>query len=118
MEDWEGPEGFNLTADRRSFYKEGEEEKAYVGFDIPGLVPLFTNPGDMIVFAHRTYHGAFPNQIDEIRLSCAIGFRNRAHHIDIPWEIPEDGRQFLADLPPHFQQYTHGYTSIDVGWRG
>ena len=50
VEDWEGPEGFNMTSDRRSFYKAGEEEKAYVGFDIPGLVPLFTNPGDMIVF--------------------------------------------------------------------
>ena len=75
MENWEGPEGFNLTAGQDvSFYKIGEEEKAYVGFDIPGLVPFFTNPGDMIVFAHRTYHGAFPNQIDEIRLSCGVGF--------------------------------------------
>ena len=118
VEDWEGPEGFNMTTDRRSFYKDGEEEKAYVGFDIPGLVPLFTNPGDMIVFAHRTYHGAFPNQIDEIRLSCAIGFRSREHRIDIPWEIPDDGRQFLADLPPHLHQYTHGYTSIDLNWHG
>ena len=87
MENWEGPEGFNLTADKRSFYKIGEEEKPYTGFDIPGLVPLFTNPGDMIVFAHRTYHGAFPNQIDEIRLSCGVGFRHRDHHIDIPWRF-------------------------------
>lgn len=118
VENWEGPEGFNLTADRRSFYKEGGEEKAYNDFDIPGCVPLFTNPGDMIVFAHRTYHGAFPNQIDEIRLSCAIGFRRRDHHIDIPWEIPEVGKKFLADLPQHLHKYTHGYTSIDAGWRG
>ena len=118
VENWEGPEGFNLTADRRSFYKIGEEEKAYVGFDIPGLVPFFTNPGDMIVFAHRTYHGAFPNQIDEIRLSCGVGFRSRDHHIDIPWEIPDEGKQFLADLPPHLQQYTHGYTSINLNWQG
>ncbi len=118
VENWEGPEGFNLTADKRSFYKEGEEEKGYVGFDIPGLVPLFTNPGDMIVFAHRTYHGAFPNQADEIRLSCAVGFRSREHHIDIPWEIPEEGRQFLADLPQHLHQYTDGYTSINLGWQG
>ncbi|RKU38866.1 hypothetical protein C6496_05020 [Candidatus Poribacteria bacterium] len=118
VENWEGPEGFKMTADRRSFYKEGEEEKAYTGFDIPGLVPLFTNPGDMIVFAHRTYHGAFPNQIDEIRLSCAIGFRSREHQIDIPWEIPTEGKEFLADLPSHLHQYTHGYTSIDVAWRG
>ena len=118
VENWEGPEGFKMTADRRSFYKEGEEEKAYVGFDIPGLVPLFTNPGDMIVFAHRTYHGAFPNEIDEIRLSCGVGFRSRDHHIDIPWEIPNEGKQFLADLPPHLHQYTQGYTSIDLAWRG
>jgi len=29
--------------------KEGGGEKAYVGFDVEGLVPLFTNLGDMIV---------------------------------------------------------------------
>jgi len=118
LEDWDGPQGFYLTADRRSFYKAGEKEKAYAGFDIPGLVVLFTNPGDMIVFAHRTYHGAFPNQTDEIRLSCAIGFRARHHKIDIPWEIPDVGKQFLANLPPHLRQYTHGYTSIDTSWQG
>ncbi|MCG9127929.1 phytanoyl-CoA dioxygenase family protein [Candidatus Poribacteria bacterium] len=118
VEDWDGPEGFNLTADKRSFYKIGGEEKAYTGFDVPGCVPLFTNGGDMIVFAHRTYHGAFPNQLDKIRLSCAIGFRDQSHHIDIPWEIPDVGKQFLVDLPQHLQKYTHGYTSINMGWRG
>ena len=118
VENWEGPEGFNLTSDKRSFYKIGGEEKAYNGFDVPGCVPLFTNGGDMIVFAHRTYHGAFPNQLDEIRLSCAIGFRDRSHHIDIPWEIPEVGKQFLSDLPSHLHKYTQGYTSINMEWRG
>jgi len=118
VEGWSGPQGFKMMANKGSFYKEKETEKAYGGFDVPGLVPLFTNPGDMIVFAHRTYHAAFPNQTGEIRLSCAIGFRARHHRIDIPWEIPEIGKQFLADLPPHLQQYTHGYTSIDLDWRG
>lgn len=118
VEGWEGPEGFRLTTDKRSFYPEEEEEHYYAGFDIPGLVPLFTNGGDMIVFAHRTYHGAFPNQLDETRLSCAIGFRDRNHRIDIPWEIPEDGQRFLAEIPEHLQQYTDGYTSIDMEWRG
>ena len=118
LENWEGPEGFNLTADRRSFYRAGEAEKPYDGFDVPGAVSLFTNPGDMIVFAHRTYHAAcFANRTDEIRLSCAIGFRDRRHFIEVPWEIPEGGKQFLADLPPHLQRYTHGYTSIDLNWR-
>ena len=118
LENWSGPEGFRLTSDKKSFYPEGTEEKAYNGFDVPGIVPLFTNPGDMIIFAHRTYHGAFPNQTDQVRLSCAIGFRARNHQIDIPWQIPEKGQQFLAELPSHLQRHTHGYTSIDTSWRG
>ncbi|MEM7029411.1 MAG: phytanoyl-CoA dioxygenase family protein [Chloroflexota bacterium] len=118
VEGWPGPEGFKLTVDKRSFYREGEEERPYKGFDIPGLVPLFTNGGDMIVFAHRTYHGAFPNQLPDTRLSCAIGFRDRNHRIDIPWEIPAEGKQFLKDLPQHLHRYTDGYTSIDMNWRG
>ena len=117
-EDWTGPEGFKLTANRSSFYPENEEESHYNGFDIPGLVPLFTGGGDMIVFAHRTYHGAFPNQIDEVRLSCAIGFRDKTHRIDVPWEIPEEGERFLQNLPEHLQCYTDGYTSINLEWKG
>ena len=115
--DWQGPEGFSLTADRKSFYPQGAEPSAYDGFDIPGLVPLFTNPGDMIIFAHRTYHGAFPNKSDDVRLSCAIGFRDQRNRIDVLWEIPESGRQFLDDLPERLQKYVDGYTSIDVGWK-
>ena len=117
VEGWEGPEGFKMTAGNKSFYPEGEEEKPYTSHHVPGLVPLFTNPGDMIVFAHRTYHWAFGNKTDDVRLSCAIGFRDRNHKIDIPWEIPEAGRKFMADLPEHLQKYLDGYTSIDVGWK-
>ena len=117
VENWQGPEGFSMAAGRRSFYPQGEEPAPYSGFDIPGIVPLFTNPGDMIIFAHRTYHGAFPNKSDEVRLSCGVGFRDRTHRIDIPWEIPEVGRKFLEDLPEHLHRYVDGYTSIDVGWQ-
>jgi hypothetical protein len=117
VENWKGPEGFKMTADMRSFYPEDQAEQAYDGFDIPGLIPLFTNGGDMIVFAHRTYHGAFPNRLPDTRLSCAIGFRDRNHRIEIPWEIPESGKWFLENLPDHLQRYTDGYTSIDVGWK-
>jgi hypothetical protein len=116
--DWKGPKGFKLTANRNSFYPADKAEHGYAGFDIPGLVPLFADGGDMILFAHRTYHSAFPNQIDETRLSCGIGFRDRAHRIDIPWEIPAEGRWFLDNLPDHLQRYTDGYTSIDLEWRG
>ena len=118
VEGWEGPEGFRLTSDRRSFYPEGEEEHQYDGFDIPGLVPLFTSGGDMIVFAHRTYHGAFANSTDQVRLSCGVGFRPRDHRIEAPWEIPEAGQWFLENLPEHLRRYTDGYTSIDIEWSG
>ena len=118
IEGWGGPNGFRLTGDRRSFYKIGDVERAYTGFDVPGLVPLFTEPGDMIVFAHRTYHAAFPNHTDKIRLSCAIGFRSRQQRIKVPWEMPKAAEKFLNDLPEHLHQYTDGYTSIDNNWRG
>jgi hypothetical protein len=118
VEGWEGPEGFSMTADRRSFYPEGEEERRYNSHDVPGLVPMFTDPGDMIVFAHRTYHWAFGNRMDEVRLSCAIGFRDSSHKIDVPWEIPEVGQKFMVDLPEHLRSYLDGYTSINTGWRG
>jgi len=117
VEGWEGPEGFRMTSNRSSFYPEGGEEKPYNSHDVPGLVPMFTDPGDMIVFAHRTYHWAFGNTLDDVRLSCAIGFRDRNHKIDIPWEIPEAGQRFLEKLPDHLHRYVDGYTSIDVGWR-
>ena len=99
-EDWEGPEGFALTGDRRSFYPGGAEESSCDGFDIPGLIPLFTDPGDMIVFAHRTYHGAFPNGLAEPRLSCAIGFRDRNHRIDVPGRYRRGAAGSSPNCPP------------------
>lgn len=118
VEGWEGPEGFKLTKDRTSFYPAGEEEHRYAGFDIPGLVPFFTNPGDMIIFAHRTYHGAFPNQADETRLSCAVGFRRRDQQLEVPWPLPESSKAFIAALPKHLRHYTQGYTGIERNWKG
>lgn len=117
--DWQGPEGFHLTADRRSFYPaDGEGERRYDGFDIPGLVPLFTDPGDCIVFAHRTFHGAFPNREEHQRMSCAVGFRRKSHVIDAPWDLPESSRRFIDALPERFRGYTEGYTGIDPTFKG
>ena len=118
VEGWTGPEGFHLTADRTSFYRVDEPESRYSGFDIPGLVPFFTCPGDMIVFAHRTYHGAFSNALEADRLSCAIGFRRRDHRIEAPWDLPESARAFIDALPDHLKHYADGYTGIERSWRG
>ncbi|MEE2659423.1 MAG: phytanoyl-CoA dioxygenase family protein [Candidatus Latescibacterota bacterium] len=117
VKDWPGPEGFELTEDRRSFYRPGTDEVRYDGFDVPGLVPLFTEPGDCIVFAHRTQHAAFPNREDQPRLSCAVGFRPTEIRIDAPWKLPESGERFVAELPQRLWCYVDGYTGIDPSWK-
>lgn len=115
--DWPGPEGFTLTADCTSFYPKGGEAKGYIGFDVPGSVPLFTDPGDMIVFAHRTYHAAFPNQTDRVRLSCGLNFRPRQVQVDAPWPLAEAGRAFVKAQPAHVQPLVANYVGIDPSWR-
>ena len=115
---WQGPEGFQMLPNRRSFYPAGEEPCAYSGFDVPGLVPIFADPGDMIVFAHRTYHAAFPNRTDNVRLSCALGFRPSDYKIKAPWPLPESAVAFKKSLPDRHRAYVEDYSGIDVDWRG
>jgi ectoine hydroxylase-related dioxygenase (phytanoyl-CoA dioxygenase family) len=115
--EWRGPEGFEMTPDRVSFYRRGADVKAHVGMDVPGLVPLITEPGDMIVFAHRTYHAAYPNQTDRVRLSCGLNFRPRTERIDAPWPLPESAQAFVNSLPPRLQPLVENYTGVDFSWR-
>ena len=118
VEDWAGPAGFALTPDRRSFHRRGSEPESYVGFDVPGMVPLFTDPGDMIIFAARTYHAAFSNQIDQVRLSCGLGFRPRSYRIEAPWPLSESAQAFIKALPPRHQHFVENYVGLDMDWRG
>ncbi len=115
--DWAGPEGFEFTPDRQSFYPKGSEPKGYVGFEVPGLVPLFTDPGDEIIFAARTYHAAFSNQTDRVRLSCGLGLRPRNVRIHAPWPLPETSHTFINALPDHLQPLVENYTGIEPSWR-
>ncbi len=114
---WPGPEGFELTADKSSFYPKGSEPKGYNGFEIPGLVPLFTEPGDEIIFAARTYHSAFPNQTDQVRLSCGLGLRARTMRIEAPWPLSETAKTFINAQPPQLQPLVADYVGIDPSWR-
>ncbi|MCY3904407.1 MAG: phytanoyl-CoA dioxygenase family protein [Caldilineaceae bacterium] len=118
VEDWEGPEGFQLTPDRGSFHPVGTEPHGHIGFDVPGLVPLFTDPCDEIVFADRTYHSAFPNRVDRVRLSCGVGFRPRGYPLNAPWPLSETARAFIKAIPEHLKPMVEEYVGIDTSWRG
>ena len=115
---WPGPAGFRLTNDQSSFYRDGGDPAGYVGFDVPGMVPLFTEPGDEIVFAARTYHAAFPNQTNQVRLSCGIGLRPRSMRIDAPWPLSLTAKAFIEAQPIHIQLMVENYVGIDPSWRG
>ena len=118
MADWEGPEGFQLTPDKRSFHPIGTEPHNYVGFDVPGLVPLFGEPVDQLVFATRTYHAAFPNRIDRVRPLL----RRRLPPQGItrstrPGRFPKRRRRSRKRFLSVFQHYVEEYTGIQNDWR-
>ena len=73
-------------------------------------------PGDCILFADRTFHGAFPNREDQTRLSCGCGFRKKSDVIDAPWELPATARAFVDALPERHKRYVDGYTGIDTSF--
>ena len=81
------------------------------------MVPLFGEPTDQLVFATRTYHAAFPNRIDRVRLSCGVGFRPKAYKIDAPWPLPDTAKAFIKALPERYQHYVEEYTGIQNDWR-
>lgn len=115
--DWPGPEGFEFTAFRSSFYPKGTEPKAYDRMDVPGMVPLFTEPGDLIIFAARTYHAAFPHTGDELRMTCGFVCRPGWTSYPVPWPLPESARRFVESLPERLRPFVRHYTGIDLSWR-
>jgi hypothetical protein len=114
--DWQGPEGFAFTEGRYSFYPRGDKPQAYARMDVPGMLPVITEPGDVIIFNGRTYHGVFPHHGSEIRLTCGLGVRSESTPMNPPWAMPERGRRFLAGLPEELRPWFAGYPSIDENW--
>jgi len=114
--DWPGPEGFEFTPYRKSFYPRGTPVREYTGMDVPGVLPLFTDPGDLILFASRTYHGVYPHQGTEPRLSCACNFRPGRHGINAPWHLSKKARAFIDSQPPHVRPVVEYYSGLESGW--
>ncbi|PCJ60860.1 MAG: hypothetical protein COA79_07315 [Planctomycetota bacterium] len=116
--DWQLPEGFEFTNYKKSFRRIGDTEEGYQKFDIPGAIPIITDPGDLILFTKNTYHAANANQENEIRLSCgAIGFRPKRIKINAPWDWPKSTHDFKARLDQKYHHYLDGYTSIVPDWK-
>ncbi|MBM3265994.1 MAG: phytanoyl-CoA dioxygenase family protein, partial [candidate division Zixibacteria bacterium] len=114
--DWPGPPGFVFSEGRRSFYPPDAEAKWHARMDVPGVLPLLTDPGDLIVFAERTYHGVFPHNGDEVRLSCGIAFRPGRTPYPVPWPLPDSAIAFKKSLPDTLQPLVEHYTSIHPEW--
>lgn len=116
-EDWQAPEGFEFTAGRRSFYKKGADAVAHLHMDdVPGAMPVIAEPGDMIIFAERTYHGVYPHRGSETRLSCGMSFRKQSYKTEQLWPLSESAQQFIEFCPPDIKPIVEGYWGMGGKW--
>jgi hypothetical protein len=85
--------------------------------DVPGIVPMFTDPGDLIIFLSRTYHGVYPHNGTEPRFSCACNFRPGRHSINAPWNLSEQAKKFIASQPESVKPMVEYYAGMDRTWK-
>jgi len=86
--------------------------------DFPEAFPLITDPGDLIIFAERTYHGVFPHNGTEVRLSCGLNFRPKSYQHTESWTLPDSAKKFITDCPTEVCHLVDQYLGIDWNWRG
>lgn len=80
-------------------------------FDMPGVVSIHAEPGDLILFAARTWHAAHP-LAGMVRHSLGIALRPAAITIPTPEETPASTVRFLNSLPADIAPLFRGY----AGW--
>ena len=117
-DDWPGPAGFAFTEGRKSFHRLGEPPLHYDRFDAPEMVPLRIDPGDLLLYSLRLYHGAAA-QPEGLRRACAVLLRPAEPPLRVRGRAqPESSRHFLQHLPDRYRRFAHNYVGIDYGWRG
>lgn len=116
-EHWSGPDGFELNETMSSFKRPGSDTLRHDDMQVSGVLPLVTDPGDMILFAGRTYHAVFPNAGREIRLSCGIKFRPGQTSFPVPWARPESASRFIRAAPETAFPLVEHYTGYDPDWK-
>jgi len=130
---WTGPEGYRMVNHGKSFrpanggddpeVPDGQAMREISTWEhplemaVPGAVAVEAEPGDLILFANLTYHSAMRTEIDEPRLSCAIGFRPRGPMPnDVPWPLDPHAQRFVDSVPADLRPYFEHYVSIDPDW--
>jgi hypothetical protein len=117
-EEWIAPEGFDFTARKKSFHKKGTEPIAYDKMDdVPGAIPVIAEPGDLIVFAERTYHGVYPHRGSVTRLSCAMSFCPKQYQPEQVWSRSEEAQRFIDSSSNEVKPLVEGYLGLDREWR-
>jgi len=116
-EDWAAPEGFEFTARKGSFRRIGSELGAHDRMDdVPGAMPVVAEPGDLIVFAERTYHGVYKHNGSVTRLSCGMSFRKKNFQPPQVWPLPESAERFIGSCSDEVKPLVEGYLGIDRMW--
>lgn len=113
-EDWRPPEGFHMDEERRFLHRDGDDTP-YSKLDMPGMIPVIADPGDLIIFSALTLHVNMETK--ERRYSCGMAFRPKSIQIDVPWKLTENAQKMIDRLPEHLKHYTEGYTGIDLNWK-
>jgi ectoine hydroxylase-related dioxygenase (phytanoyl-CoA dioxygenase family) len=111
-EHWTPPSPWRLSSDRHLLLgPQGQTP----GMDVPGAIPIHAEPGDLIIFAARTYHAAYPLD-DAPRISCSLCLRPRSTRIKAPWQRSLQCQDFLRSLPSTLAPWFDGYVGIDPAW--
>lgn len=114
--DWQPPEGYELSYDRRFLRKKGDS-KPLLDMNIPGAMPVVMGPNDMVLFDLATYHGVFNHQGTQTRLSCALVLRDRALPFTVPWTRPAGAQQLVDSVAADLKPYFNDYVGLDNRWR-
>lgn len=116
-DDWPAPDGFAFSERRKSFYPLGEKPGKHTTMDdVPGAMPVIAEPGDLIVFAEKTYHGVYPHRGSEVRLSCGMSFRKQSYKPEQLWPLSDSAAAFIASSVPEIRPFIEGYWGMGSGW--
>ncbi len=113
--DWEGLPGFVFTEGRKSFFRIGEPARDHAQFDMPQMLPLRVDPGDLVIYSLRLYHGAAA-QPHGVRRACAVILRPTWPVLEVPWPQTDAARRLISSIPEHLQSFVTNYVGIDYGW--